>query len=456
MTNSTFARASARALSARAAASPTSRLPATKTANQHRGWNQIAPMLLVLAFLLFNPLVMWVVPAAEWGAVTIYFFVIAVGGAVLYYSALRPVDPNFSPALFALALLTKMLGCVGRYWMVYSLYDGASDAPFYHEQGQILTQYFKVFDFSVISTYQARGDGTTMLCHVTGLLYTIMPVSAAGAFFFFAFLSFIGMVFCYRAVRIAWPNADTDNYILFIFFLPSILFWPSSLGKDAWILCWTGLAAWGWVVFTRRNNLFGLIWIVVALLLLQLVRPHIAAFLALSMGAAYALYSTRGQRSVFTWLVGLVVVGGLSYYMLLNGASFLEIDELSVTAIEDRMVEQQQRTTQGGSRYAAVSIFSPTGFVVGLVTAAIRPFPWEANSLPILLTSLETMAWLVLLWRQRRACWQRLRSIRGDPMAGFALFYALAMFLALTSIGNFGIIARQRVMALPFFWMLFV
>jgi hypothetical protein len=190
--------------------------------------------------------------------------------------------------------------------------------------------------------------------------------------------------------------------------------------------------------------------------MLQLVRPHIAAFIALSIGAAYMLFSLRGQRSFGAWLVGGIVVVALGYFMVQGGAEFLELEDLSADSLEARIQEQQRRTTKGGSSYETVSIFTPTGFINGIVTTAVRPFPWEASGVPMLMTSLETIGWLILCWKQRRAFWKKLKSSGSDPVAAFALFYTVAMLLALTSLGNFGIIARQRVMALPFLWMLFI
>jgi hypothetical protein len=397
-----------------------------------------------------------VVPAAEWLAVGVYLAVISTGAFLLFQFVLKRVEPAFPASLFVLAYLAKLMGCIARYWMVFDLYDGAADSLLYHEHGQILAQYFKVFDFSIMETYVVRGEGTTALAYITGFLYTILPVSTAGAFFFFSTLAFAGTVFCYCAVRVAWPDADLRYYTLGVFFLPSVLFWPASLGKDAWVLCWSGLAVWGWVRFIRQQQMAGLVWIAVALYMLQLVRPHVAALVAISVGAAFLLYRTRGQRSIVSWFIGGVAVVVVGYYMIAAGAEFLELEDLSATSLQARIQEQQLRTTQGGSRYEVVSIFSPAGLIIGLVTTAVRPFPWEANSGQMLVTSLETMGWLLLCWKQRRAFWRKMRNIRHDPVAVFALCYTVTMLLALTSLGNFGIIARQRVMALPFLWMLFV
>jgi hypothetical protein len=415
------------------------------------------PLFVLFAALILITAFLAIVPSAEWGASVIYLSVISVGMFLLFHNSVKRIDPAFPGALFVLAYFAKLLSSVARYWMVFELYDGGGDSVLYHEHGQILAQYFKHFDFSVLETYVVRGEGTTILSHITGMLYTILPVSMAGAFFFFSGLAFTGTVLCYCAARIAWPDADLRYYTLCIFFLPSILFWPASLGKDAWVLCWSGVAVWGWVSFIRRQHLWGLLWIAIALLMLQLIRPHVAAFLALSIGVAYFLYSTvPGRRSVAVWLVGGVAVIVLGYYMVQSGVGFLNLEDLSAESLESRIEEQQQRTRQGGSKYEPISIFTPTGFVTGLVTTAVRPFPWEANGAPMLFTSLETIGWLFLCWVQRRAFWRKLRGIRHDPVAAFALLYTVGMLLALTSMGNFGIIARQRVMALPFLWMLFI
>lgn len=414
------------------------------------------PPLVMLALLVLMPLLLTVVPSAEWGAVIVYLLVIGLLAIMLYQFGIKPVDPTFPGSLFLLALLVKILGSTVRYWTVVDLYGGAADSPLYHEHGQILAQYFKVFDFSIIESYQVRSAETTNLSHITGFLYSVMPVSMAGAFFFFALLAFAGSVLYYCAVRVAWPTATGGYYKLCIFFLPSILFWPASLGKDAWLFFCSSLVVWGWVSALRKGNWFNLLWVVVGFLLINLIRPHVAAFLAMGMGAGYLLHSTSGQRSIISLLVGGCAVSLLVFYMVQSGAEFLNLETLSLDAVEEQMGRIQGLTTQGGSQYTPVSIFTPWGFVWGLVTTLARPFPWEARSTQVLITALETSGWLLLAWRQRRTLRKKLLTLRTDPILGFAFFYALIALLALTTIGNFGILARQRVLILPFIWMLFV
>ncbi|MEZ4617177.1 MAG: hypothetical protein R2867_16940 [Caldilineaceae bacterium] len=145
------------------------------------------------------------------------------------YFTVKPIDPAFPGSLYLLALLASYLGCIVRYWTVVDYYDGASDAPLYHQHGLILAQYFKVFDFSIMDNYVVRGEGTTQLAYVTGFVYSLLPVSMAGAFFFFAMLAFVGSVIFYCAVRVAWPEAEIGYYRL-----ASSFCLRSSFGHRRW------------------------------------------------------------------------------------------------------------------------------------------------------------------------------------------------------------------------------
>lgn len=419
------------------------------------GGQHWAPLAL-LSCLLFFLLLVLVVPVADWGTLPLYLVIAAIAGVLLYRKGIRPLDPQFPAALFLLALTCKGVASLGRFWTAVDLYGGAADALLYHEQGQFVAQYFRAFDFSLFEWYKVRAQGTTEMVYITGVLYSLLPANFPGSFLFFALLAFAGAVFFYRSIRLARPGASTFTYGLLLFFLPSILFWPSSLGKDSWIFLWSGVITWGWAVYITRQRLPALVLCAFGLLMINLIRPHIAAFFVLAMGGAYFLYATKAMRSAVAWLAGGVILVGLIVVLVQSGAEFLQLEELSLEAVQEFYLEQQALTTIGGSRYKTVNIFTPSGALIGLITALARPFPWEAHNVQTLLTSFETVVWLMFCWLQRKVFFQRLRTLRSDPFAAFALFYSLAILAALTSIGNFGIIARQRVMALPFWWMLFI
>ena len=405
---------------------------------------------LFLLFLLFVLL-----PSSEWLFMLPYLSVIFLVATLLHRVGVLPIDPKFPAALFALLLIAKLVGSLVRYWTVVDLYGGAADATAYYEQGEYIAGYFQSFDFSVLESYRFRGAGTTWMVHLTGLVYTLFPVSMPGSFFFFAALAFAGGTFFYMAHRVLFPDSSRFWYLILIFLSPSMLFWPSSLGKDSWVVFCTGIVAWGWVQYVKRNSLPGLMIVVLGVGLVAPIRPHIAAFLALALGAAFLIRMGGGRQSPLVVAIGGVLIVVLATVMLQFGAQFLGMEDLSIQSVQAEYTDLQARDIGGGSAFTPPNVLNPLGAISGFITILFRPFPFEANNLQMLITSFESLGWLVLLWLRRRTLLERLRSIPQSPFLAFALAYTVIMGLSLTVSGNFGIVARQRVMFLPLFWMLF-
>ncbi|RIK55091.1 MAG: hypothetical protein DCC57_05865 [Chloroflexi bacterium] len=419
------------------------------------GGRRYTPFVL-LGFAGWLLLLTVAVPVAEWPGMLVYLAIVVALAIVLYVKGIKPVDPGFSGALFTLAVLAKLIGSTVRYWILTDVYNSEGDALTYFGQGQVLAGYYRDLDFSVWTWYVHGGAGTTAMIKLVGLLYALLPANLPGSFFLYATLALAGAVFFYRATLISSADESYQTYRWFIFFLPSILFWPASLGKDAWIFFCSGVATYGWVLYARKQHIGGLFWAGLGLFLVNFIRPHTAAFLALAMAFSFLMTVTHRARSLAVWVVGGAVVAILVVVLVRSGAGFLRLENLSVEAVEEFYAEQQERTTGGGSSYETVNVFTPNGLAMGLVSALVRPFPWEAHNAQALIAALETMVWLGFCWLQRRAFFRNLRAIRSDPAVSYALAYSLIMLLALTSLGNFGLIARQRVVVLPFWWMLFL
>src|SRR5690606_4175461 len=122
----------------------------------------------------------------------------------------------------------------------------AADAMAYFNEGSQIVAYFQALDFTVLETYRFQGEGTTWMIHLTALTYLFLPPSLPGSFLLFAGLAFAGSVLYYRSYRLVFSGQDSRLFLVLTFFSPSVLFWPSSLGKDAWIYFCTALVVWGW------------------------------------------------------------------------------------------------------------------------------------------------------------------------------------------------------------------
>jgi len=193
--------------------------------------------------------------------------------------------------------------------------------------------------------------------------------------------------------------------------------------------------------------------------LILLIRPHVAAIMMIALAAAYLLsFKLLVSRNFIKWILAAVIIliGGFSVvqyssdYFLGQG-----LGEVSWEEAETFYQYRQTVSAKGGAAIEAPSILNPVGPFYAFVTVLFRPFPWEAHNLQAAATSLETVFWLGLFWYRRKTFLTRLRSITSDPWVGFSLMYSVFLILGLTTAGNLGIIARQRVMFLPFLFMLF-
>ena len=72
------------------------------------------------------------------------------------------------------------------------------------------------------------------------------------------------------------PHGDHYRYALLVLFLPSLLYWPSALGKDAWMVLGLGLISYGVARFLNRSVLIGALSFVPGMVGIVYVRPHVA------------------------------------------------------------------------------------------------------------------------------------------------------------------------------------
>lgn len=412
----------------------------------------------VIAFILVAPSLAGAMgPAYDtWGAVVLAPVLVAVTLPLLAREAAGDGDRTLFWIL-ALALVLKLLASVARDFVALDLYGGAADSLHYHEWGLELGPQFRQGDFA---TGLDPLTSTNFIRFFTGIVYAIIGPTRLGGFLFFSWLGFLGLFFFYRAFRIAVPNARARGYAKLLFFLPSLLFWPSGIGKEAWMMLALGIAAFGAARILSGATAGGLVPFGLGLWLAALVRPHIAGLIAVSAAAGYLL--KRPERELGAvgpvvkalGLASLAVVAGL---LVVNADEFLRDSGFNTEAGFTSVLEQTaERTNQGGSRFAPSILESPARAPKAVIAVLFRPFLTEAGNAQTALAALEAMFLLILTVVRVRWLLHAARSVRRHAYLGFALVYTGLMILAFSSIANFGILARQRVQLLPLYLVLLV
>jgi hypothetical protein len=381
-----------------------------------------------------------------WGGILIAPILIALT-LPLALAAARAEQRPATVRLIMIAVILKLVGAVVRYYVTFSVY-GAADATLYHSNGRRLADLFRQGDFVVDLGKKVAGTGFIEI--VTGAVYTVTGASKLAGFFVFAWFGFLGLYFFYRAFCIAFPDGDVRRYGLLVFFLPSLLFWPSSIGKESWMMLTLGLMSYGVARILARKH-FGMVALILGAAGSAMVRPHVTLLVMVALFAAVLLRpsskrSLLGPVAKFAMLgiLALGVVGVASQMQSFFGVSVL--DSGGGQQVLDRA---SQQSDEGGSAFEATRPSSPVSAVQAAVAVIFRPWPYEAHNLQALLGSLEGVFLLGLTLMSLSRLASVPRAMLKRPYIAYALLYSLFFAYAFSSIGNFGILSRQRVQLYP-------
>lgn len=386
-----------------------------------------------------------------WGGVLVATVLVLASLPLVIWLARKEDDPRVA-RLLPWALLLKLGAALARLAVAFGVYDGVADASTYHTAGEMLAPMYRRGDFS--------GDvgsfiGTGFLKALTGVVYTVTGSTRLGGFVVFSWMGFWGLYLFYKAFCLACPEGDRWRYALLVFLLPSLLFWPSSIGKEAWMTLTLGLAAYGAArILTRSRG--GFLTLILGLAGTVVVRPHVSAILMVSLVAAYLLRRPPAGPSLLNpvaKLVGVLVLG-LALVLVVGQTKqlFGVKDSFDAEAVSKVLERAQGQTSEGGSSFntKGSTDLSPSRFPSALVSVVFRPFPWEARNPLAFLASFEGSLLLGLFVASRRRVVGAIRSVLRTPYVVLCLCYSVLFVYGFSSFANFGVLTRQRVQVFPF------
>jgi hypothetical protein len=374
---------------------------------------------------------------------------LSLAAAIAPRLAARHPDEPWLARFLVLGVGFKVLASLARYFTLVDGYGGAGDATEYHEFG---VEY-------VAGTADPLENlrKTNFVRWFTGNLYDWIGVDLIAGFFVFGLIAFVGSYLWYRATASGVPILHRRLYCGFVFFAPSVAFWPSSVGKEALMQFALGLVALGVMYVLGRRLFKGLAIAVPGGWLLWVVRPHLLALSTVAGALAYAI--ARGPRRArdaeptvsLIRPIGLVAAAVLSVFAVSQAMKFLGMEEFSFSAIEAELAEQTARTADGGSVIEGESTYhlTPMSLPTGLLTVLFRPYPWEVENGFQILASIENVALFVFIVRRRRSVSASLTHSRAAPFLFYCWILVFAYAVVFSSFANFGLLFRQRSLMLP-------
>lgn len=373
----------------------------------------------------------------------LFVALLCLGCLVAHTVGRRLADPRLG-RLLVLGVLMRALGSEVRIAVLEYAYNGVGDARGYLGWGSRFRDLMLNLEWEpLFNPYNSSWWGTHFIRIVSGLLQIVLGANFHTLTLAFSFFGYAGLVLIAISFLRHFGRRQGYEYLFWLVLWPSLWYWPSSIGKDSLMLLAIGLTTYGYSAYSRPKWLP----IVVGCCLAMCIRPHIT----IAFAAAMALGEWVGRRRTSNLRVlAVLVVAGIAAVLSL---SLFGLGAADIEGIEEEFERYASRTRRGGSQIEAVS--GPLAIPMALVNVLLRPFPWEAHHMLALASGLEMWGiWLFLAANRAKiipalSLWKRSRFLR------FGLFVTLLISLLYgLAFANMGIIVRQRVVILPFLFVI--
>jgi len=394
-----------------------------------------------------------------WSGIIVALLLMILSYPLFNWVARLEREPWLFRVLYA-ALIAKFVFSMIRFFVFFNIYSGNGDAGLYHDVGTVFMRRFRdglpIHPLPRISAFPVE---THWVGDITGIIYVFTGSSSYAGFLVFSYLCFWGQILAVRGLRAGVPEADFRRYALLVLFVPTLLFWPSSLGKEALMLFLFGFVAYGGgLMLGPTPKARGIPFFAAGLGGLSMIRPHVALMSvgALLIGSVVALLSrsraTSGSsfrvvavRSMTLVVVILVAVFSLSRFNERFGGEEGSGTDATSSALEGTLAA----TSQGSSSFAPVVIDHPVKLPLGVLSVIFRPLPWEATSSNALIGAIEGVVMLAIFATSFPRIRTFFRLLPKRPYLVFSLIFVLAFSVGFSYVGNFGILSRQRAQMVP-------
>lgn len=427
----------------------------------------MAPRLVVAGAVAYLVLLGWMIGNTSYDAWGVLVVLPVFGGiGILIMRQLFSGDLSTIVNVMYFGLATKLLGTAARYYVGFEAYDGGIDAQEYHLYAVDAAR--DVWDgradlFSIFPS----GTGTPFTEGVTALVYTLVGTSKMAGFVAFSFLAFIGTAFFVKAACVAIPGLAMRKYALLCVLAPSLIYWPASIGKEALMIFFLGIATYGMAALVSKPPVaFPLLVATGGLIGATFIRPHLVAVFMAGLFPALLVAMLRGRdvwgtggarkldRTLFLPVIGVAAIGlalvaSATVQYLDPGDNPPGPDNAGGGSIVSIIDETSRRTSQAGSAFTPPSVTNPANWPFAVVRTLTRPLPMEASGLSQRIVALEILVFLAMcLWSYRRVLNAAALVVKNAYMA-FALTTLFLSGLAYSSFGNLAVLSRQRSLVVP-------
>ena len=292
----------------------------------------------------------------------------------------------------------------------------------------------------------------------------------------FSLLSAVGIWKLYVVFADMYPHLH-KQLAYGILFLPSIFFWGSGLAKDP--LCIFGL---GMLVFyfyqiaiKKKLSIINILLFILGAYVLLIIKPYILfAFFPSLLVWLFFHYNAKIKsaflKKVNTVFISIILVGVI--FSFLNNISASEDSDVSKFAVDNLFdeIKQQQEGYIGlnnveSNSFVTIGDFDQSFsglikmFPLAINLTLFRPYLWEVRNPLMLLSAAESLYFFLFLLFVffKGGIIKSLKIIFTTPvlLASFIFVIIFSGFIGISTF-NFGTIARYKIPALPFLFLILI
>lgn len=326
--------------------------------------------------------------------------------------------------IYLLLLAVHLIACV-TYWAMS--FEEAVDA---------YTYWRDPFNFIEKSPFES---GTYFIIHVVHGMRDLFGGTFLDHFLFFQCFGMLGLAFLMRVFNEVSDSlgVEVPIYAYLVLFLPGMHFWMAMIGKDGLMLLAGAMAIWASMRLHKR-----VAWAVAALVIMTLVRTHVAAVAALALAMTF-FFSKQTSTRVRFLMVPVALAGVV--FLVTQVSTRFNVSLFDPESLSG-FIEYQQSLGEKMSRTDLESLPYP----LKLLSLLFRPFYFDEAGVMALAASVENTALLAIFlyvgyhWR---LVYRLARSV--DYVFYCVLFAGMLIpMLALVNY-NIGLGLRQKMMAVP-------
>lgn len=291
------------------------------------------------------------------------------------------------------------------------------------------------------------------------------------------FRSYFAMtIICsYFSFKISWflfeflnsRNLIKENHLAYaVLFLPSTSFWCNGITKDL-IIYYTVI--YSLVVLCKKFIIkeegfkLNLIKLFICFYLILNIRDFMIIVVLAPLFFSFGIKWSNNQSNTFSKISLRLFIAFVSFIMI---SIFFSSDKAVEFTSEAQMIQQdlKNNTTYGTGKYdLGITDYSPIGmlkaFPISIFTTFYRPFLWEAKSLFVFLSSLESLLFIFLSLKFLFVgnFYKKLNTLFSNEILIILLTFVLILgFFAGYTSGLFGVLVRFKAPILPFLYIILV